>query len=134
MNIEAFLLCDCATDTFGKLNLLGAFDTIYAKIIPATHQACAIAARIRFSKIELGQHHIKINIIDQDGNQIIPPLEGSIPVNFADNISSQAFNLILNIQRLKLENYGEYRVDLAIDNRHEASLPFFVSPPPQKPK
>ena len=34
MNIEAFLLCDAATDQQGKLNILGAFDNLYAKKIP----------------------------------------------------------------------------------------------------
>ena len=28
MNIEAFLLCDAATDSAGKLNVLGAFDQL----------------------------------------------------------------------------------------------------------
>ena len=51
MNIEAFLLCDAATGHQGKLNVLGAFDTIYAKQLPVIHPACAIALRIRFTKI-----------------------------------------------------------------------------------
>ena len=29
MEVEAFLLCDCATDQQGKLNILGAFDRLY---------------------------------------------------------------------------------------------------------
>ena len=31
MNIQVAVLCDAATDDNGKLNLLGAFDTIYAR-------------------------------------------------------------------------------------------------------
>jgi len=126
MNIEAFLLCDCATDSGGKLNVLGAFDSIYVRQLPAVHPACTIAARIRFSKIEQGQHSIRINVIDQDGKDIAPRLEDKISVNIPDNVDSSVVNLILNLQRLKLDSCGEYRIDLAIDNRLEGSLPFSV--------
>ena len=37
MNIQVAVLCDAATDDNGKLNLLGAFDTIYAPQTPAVH-------------------------------------------------------------------------------------------------
>ena len=37
MNIQVAVLCDAATEENGKLNLLGAFDTIIAQQIPATH-------------------------------------------------------------------------------------------------
>ncbi|MCK4752660.1 MAG: hypothetical protein KAS75_04375 [Planctomycetes bacterium] len=130
MNIEAFLLCDCATDTVGKLNILGAFDTLFAKKMPATHPSCTIATRVRFQRTQQGTHQINIKIIDQDGQSIAPKLEGSINVKVAENADSASYNIILNIQRLKLENYGEYRIDLNIDNQHLASLPFYVKQPP----
>ena len=68
MDVEAFILCDCATDQQGKLNILGAFDRLYTRKIPAVHPACAVAVRLRFSKFEEGEHTIKINLIDADGN------------------------------------------------------------------
>ena len=36
MNIQVAVLCDAATDDNGKLNLLGAFDTIYTQQLPST--------------------------------------------------------------------------------------------------
>ena len=36
MNIQVAVLCDAATNEHEKLNLLGAFDTIYARQFPAT--------------------------------------------------------------------------------------------------
>ena len=127
MNIEAFLLCDAATEQQGKLNVLGAFSNIYAKKIPIIHPACAIAVRIRFEKIEQGAHSVIIQIIDEDGNNISPKLEGNISVQARPHHESTGANLILNIQRLKFEKYGQYRIDLAIDNKLEASLPFNVT-------
>ncbi len=126
MNIEAFLLCDAATEQVGKLNILGAFDVIWTKEVPATHPACAIAARIRFEKVEEGNHPIKIHIIDEDGNPIGPNLQGNINVNIKEDVDSNITNIVLNIQRLKLEKFGQYRIDIAIDNQIKGSLPFYV--------
>ena len=126
MNIEAFLLCDAATDQQGKLNILGAFDNISAKKMPTMHPACAVAARIRFEKIEEGSHTIRIHIIDEDGKSIGPKLEGNVNVRIGDDVDSTATNIVLNIQRLKFEKYGQYRIDLAIDNQIKGSLPLNV--------
>ncbi len=126
MNIEAFLLCDCATDSFGKLNVLGAFDSIHAAEMPHVHPACTIAIRIRFSGTEHGQHQMRLNVIDIDGKSIVPKLEGQVNVPAKKDTNSVAVNMILNLQRLKFESFGEYRVDFAIDGRQEASLPFHV--------
>ena len=132
MNIEAFLLCDAATDQNGKLNVLGAFDNIFAKEVPTRHRSCSIAARIRFSKIEAGDHTVKIFIIDADGNSIGPKLEGGISVRVGDNAPAAVVNLILNMQNLEFQQYGQYQIDLAIDGAVQASLPLHVRPVPEK--
>jgi len=133
MNIEAFLLCDCATDQRGKLNVLGAFDSIYARKMPTVHPACTVATRIRFERIEEGEHKVSIAVIDEDGRAIVPRLNGKISVRAREDVGSSVVNLILNLQRLKFENYGEYRIDLAIDGKVEGSLPFSVREVPSRP-
>jgi hypothetical protein len=133
MDIEAFLLCDAATDYGGKLNVLGAFDAIWAGQLPAMHPACAVALRIRFSRIEEGQHQFKIYIIDEDGNQVIPKLEGVISVKVPPASDSAVVNLVANLQRLKLPKYGRYTIDLAIDGQQKGSLPFVLAQPPPRP-
>lgn len=126
MNIEVFTLCDAATGDSGKLNILGAFDTIFAAKMPAIHPQCAIALRIRFESIERGEHKVIVNFVDTDGKHIIPPLNGAIQVNFREDQRYSSSNLILNIQQLKLPRYGEYSIDVAIDGKQEASLPLLV--------
>jgi hypothetical protein len=126
MNIEAFLLCDAATDQQGKLNILGTFDTIFTKQMPAVHPACAVTMRIRFEKIEEGDHPIRIHIIDEDGKSIGPKLQANVNVSIGDDADSTATNLILNILNLKFEKCGQYRIDLAVDNQVKASLPLYV--------
>ncbi len=110
----------------------GLFDSIFTNQMPVVHPACTIAARIRFGKIEEGDHKIRVDVIDQDGKAIVPRLDGNISVRVAGNVDSSVVNLILNLQRLRLENYGEYRIDLAIDGRQERTLPFNVRKVPNQ--
>ena len=126
MQIEIFSLCDAATSGGGKVNILGAFDTIFAKKTPAMHPQCAIALRVRFEIAEGNEHEVAVNFIDEDGKSIFPPAKGKIQINFPEGQRSASTNLILNIQGLKLEKYGEYAIELTIDKRNEGSLPLYV--------
>ena len=127
MNIEIFSLCDAATsDVSGKLNVLGAFDTIFTGSMPTINPHCAIALRIRFDSTERGGHTVTVNFVDVDGKHIIPGANGTITVNFPDLQRSGSANLVLNLQMLKLERFGEYSIDLAIDGQVKSSLPLFV--------
>jgi len=127
MHIEVFSLCDAATgDVAGKLNVLGAFDTIFSAKMPTVYPQCAIALRIRFENIERGSHRVAVNFVDMDGKHIVPGANGTININFPDEQRSGSSNFVFNLQMLKLENYSEYSIDLAVDGRKEASLPLFV--------
>lgn len=133
MNVEAFLLCDAATDQQGKLNVLGAFDNIFAGQLPAVHPACAVAARIRFQAIESGNHAVRMHVIDEDGHSIGPKIEGNIAIHIGEDSDSGVVNLIFNVQGLKFEKHGKYRIDLAIDGNIQASLPLRVREAPNQP-
>lgn len=126
MQIEVFALCDAATGDAGKLNVLGAFDTLWVSKFPAVHAQCTVALRVRFSRLEKGEHQVKVSFIDMDGKEIIPSLQGAIHITFPEDQSSGSANLIMNIQGLKLEKVGEHAIDLSIDNQQTASLPLFV--------
>ena len=78
MNIQVAVLCDAATEDNGKLNLLGAFDTIFAPQLPAVHPQCAVALRVTFMSGDEGDHKLKLNFVNADGKSIMPPIE--IPV------------------------------------------------------
>ncbi len=128
MNVELFVLCDAATDYQGKLNILGTFDAIRAKETPVVYPLCTVALRMRFLKTEEGEHKIRISIADEDGNLIIKPVEANINVQSnSTQLTSIATNIVLNLQRLQFPKYGEYLIDLAIDGRHEASLPLYIN-------
>src|SRR4029434_1912366 len=72
MNIQVAVLCDAATDENGKLNLLGAFDTIYTQQLPAVHPQCSIALRITFGNEDEGSHKLKLTFVDAHVRPSIP--------------------------------------------------------------
>jgi hypothetical protein len=125
MNIEVFALCDAATEGDGKLNLLGAFDTVGAREEPVVVAHCSIALRARFKRIESGARQVRLALVDADGRPVIPPFQTVMNIQVRDQDSVVA-NLILNLQQVKLGAFGRYAIDLAVDGRQEGSLPFFV--------
>jgi hypothetical protein len=129
MNLEIFALCDAATESGGKLNLLGAFDTIVAPAAPHVHPACAVVLRLRFKRIEAGRHTVRLDVVDADGHRAGPPFQTEADIRLGDAEDAVA-NLILNFQQLRLEQFGRYCVDLAIDGRQEGSLPLYLRPIP----
>lgn len=126
MNIQVAVLCDAAADYNGKLNLLGTFDTIFTKQMPALHPQCSVALRIIFQKIEEGAHKLKMNFVDEDGKFVMPSIDLPIDVSIPADSSFISRNFVINIQQLKFERAGSYSIDLAVDGRQEASIPLFV--------
>ncbi len=127
MIIETFLLSDAATDSQGKLNVLGAFDTILVKSLPATHPACAVAIRIRFKPTEYGLHNIEIALKDSKSKGIIAPATIKLDVKSTDSLMpSASVNVIMNINGLKIESSGTHTISLVVDKKEIASIPLFV--------
>lgn len=133
MQPELFVLCDAATDSQGKLNVLGVFDTIFAVSLPALHPQCAIAGRIRFEQPEGGEHSFKLTVFDGQGKPLLPPFEGKVQVKFEKPDQPARLNLIVSVGGLKFESYGPHSVELEIDGTRAANMPFYVSKPRTQP-
>ena len=133
MNIQVAVLCDAATDDNGKLNLLGAFDTIYARELPAIHPQCAVALRVTFLGGDEGKRQLKLNFVDADGRAIMPPIEIPVEVVLPEDMHFGTRNFIINIQQLKFEQPGLYSVDLSLDGQSQSSIPLLVKHVPPQP-
>lgn len=133
MNIQAAVLCDAATDDHGKLNLLGAFDTIYAQQLPAIHPQCAIALRVTFTSGDEGAHQMKLHFVDADGRPIMPGMDIPVEVAIPEDTHFGTRNFIINIQQLKFEAPGLYAIDVTLGGQTVASVPLMVRlvPSPQ---
>ncbi len=110
MKVEIFTVCDAATsDSGGKLNVLGSFDRINASSVPVTHPLCALAIKMRFERLEEGQKRVRISFMDSDGKAVMPTLDAATQVMFPPDEPSVTACLVLQIQQLKLPNFGDTR-------------------------
>lgn len=129
MKLEAFLIADAATDSQGKINVLGAFDTIYAKQIPVVHPALSIVIRLRLHPDEAGEHDLQISIKNNQNDDIVPPLIGKFGVNPDRKDKEVRANIILHMQTIEFREYGELWVHLTIDGDLFSTIPFYVEEP-----
>ena len=133
MNIQVAVVCDAATDDNGKLNLLGAFDTIFAQEFPATQPQCTVALRVSFMPSDEGQRKLSLKFINADGQPILPPIDMPMLVKLPDDGFFATHNFIVNIQQLKFAETGLYSVDVLIDDKSQASIPLVVKNLPRRP-
>ena len=133
MNIEIAAICDAATanDIGGRMNILGAFDRIFAKF-PLVIPQCSAAFRLRYQRSEAGSHQLSLSIEDVVGHPIVPPMQSEIELQpVAPGFDTAAVNMILNMQRLKIERPDKYIVRLIIDEEEYAALPLYALDVPQ---
>jgi len=134
MNIQVAVLCDAATDDNGKLNLLGAFDTIFAPQLPAVHPQCSVALRVTFVSGDEGDRKLKLNFVNADGHSIMPPIEIPVSVALPEDAHFVTRNFIVNIQGLRFPEAGLYSVDVRLDDKSKAGLPLWVKNLPPREK
>jgi hypothetical protein len=126
MNIQVAVLCDAATEDNGKLNLLGAFDTIYAQQLPAVHPQCSLALRVTFGHEDEGDRDLRLNFVDADGRAIMPQIPIPLKVTLPGDSHFSTRNFIVNIQQLKFDNPGLYSMDISLNGRTHASIPMLI--------
>ena len=126
MEIQVATLCDSAMDSNGKLCVLGTFDTICSRGTPVVHPQCALALRICFRPGDEGARKLSIRFIDADGKQLMPPLNTQIQVKMPDDGYFVTRNIVLNLQRLKFEEVGNFSIDITADETMLTRVPLRV--------
>ena len=126
MKIELLALADFAADYGGKLSVIGIFDTIFARQMPAVHPHCCLAVKLRFDKDEEGQKRLRLAICDDDGKLVLPAMEIPITVAMPADAQTNTIQVVANIAGMKIETFGEYSIDLELDGRHQGSSPLYA--------
>ncbi len=129
MQLEILTFCDAAVEYAGRLNLLGASDTIVAAEFPFRYAHCALAMRMRAARIEAGDHAVRVMVINADGAPILD-VQGQMQVRFIGAFDG-AMHLIINAQNLEFASEGEYSIEVAVDGIQLGSSPLFVRTPAQ---
>ncbi|OGH02471.1 MAG: hypothetical protein A2798_02335 [Candidatus Levybacteria bacterium RIFCSPHIGHO2_01_FULL_37_17] len=126
-----FLLADYAsTDRDGKLMINGVFETIYAQSVPALHQTLYLVGSVMVDDKDIQSANVDLDILDSKGNSIvenkIPTLKVSLPKY---NDRKRNFNIIYQLNSVKLSNYGEHKIAVKVNGKDLASASFFVDKP-----
>ncbi len=126
MEVQIAALCDSAADYNGKLCIMGTFDTILGQTFPLVHPQCSIALRLLFREDDAGMFPVKINIVNEDGQSVVPPIETRLEVVLPDDSVFFMRNIVCNMQHLKFERPGSYSIDVNINGRPVVGIPFRI--------
>lgn len=126
MDIQVATLCDSAMDYNGKLCVLGTFDTICSRGLPVIHPQCSLALRICFRAGDEGRRHFSIRFIDADGKPVINPFDADMEVKLPNDAYFVTRNIVINIQRLKFDEAGQYSIDVSADGHILTRVPLRV--------
>jgi len=131
MRVRLALLADSANvSREGKLNILGVFDTIYARQFPTVHPQMQLVIRFEASPEEAGStHQIEVQLVTQDGRVAIR-LPATMTVGRRELGEVIGIDHILALNNVTLEEPGRYTFRIAVDGTVAAAMSLRVEPLP----
>ena len=82
---------------------------------------------MRFACDEAGAHQLRIALRNKKGVLLIPELRARFNVKPPVDNGSVAANLVLNLNKLKIEEFGCHEIALFIDDKMVESIPLIVA-------
>lgn len=128
MEVDLALLCDAATiDASGKLNILGIFDRIAVRSLPARHPRLSLVLRFTGGVDEAGTHDLAITLRDPDGEEMVNA-NGQMRLGAGPGSVSAGVKVpqVLNFDGLVFKRDGNFVFDVEVDGVHEVSIPLRV--------
>ncbi len=122
----------------GKLSVMGIFENINVPEFPYTHAQMFLAFRIVLNYAEVGKEiPLKIECVDADGNRVfqakakfqLAAVEGRKPKRG----DTPGLNQIIGINGVRFTRPGSHDVNIFVDGKLMAQIPFEVKRQPQKP-
>jgi len=133
VKVDFAFLCDYAEGS-GKLSALGiGFEIIIGKQLPVRHPHFCLVIQLRTSTVEASAKEIKVYLIDADGKDVIPPLQGKFNIPKAPSGTESIGRVVMEFNSVQFPLYDTYSVRAVIEGIEMVSIPFKVIPPPQKP-
>ena len=126
MNVRIGVLADYASMSQGhKLNILGIFTNIMAQTEPITHTQMKLVAQFEFNSSEVGNKNLKIELVDEDGREILS-ISGEIQIPHSPDGSPSLLNQILNFNNIVFPRFGEYEFRILLDGLTVCTIPLRV--------
>lgn len=93
---------------------------------PRDPPECSLALRICFRAGDEGRRHFSIRFIDADGKPVINPFDADMEVKLPNDAYFVTRNIVINIQRLKFDEAGQYSIDVSADGHILTRVPLRV--------
>jgi hypothetical protein len=119
----------------GKMNILGAFDVLFAEGTPVMHPVIWFVARLQIGVNDFGQHQVLLRVVTEDGDTVLSPLTLNVDLPKPSVYSGDPvfLPLMLQVQNAQFPEYGTYTFELWVDDAMVASAPLFIRQPPMQP-
>lgn len=126
MNVPMAFLADYSNvSQEGKLNVLGIFDKIFVRELPAFHPQMYLVLRLTAGAAERGlTKKLTILLLDADGEKI-SAIEGTFTVP-EDAPLQSAINEIIILNGLGFPHAGDYSFHILINGEEKTTIPFAV--------
>ena len=113
------------------LNILGIFSKLFAPNAPVVHPQMQVVAQFEFEHDELGEKHVKVVLMDIDGNEVLS-LEGPMLVPGNNTPDPVIVNQVIQLHNVVFPKFGHYEFAFEIDGKPlDVRLPIELSPMPQ---
>jgi len=130
MNVDYAFLCDYA-EGGAKLSALGiGFENIIGKQLPVRHPHFCLVIQLRTSTVEAGAKDIKVHLIDADGKDVIPAIEGKFNLPRAASGTESIGRVVMEFNNVQFPLYDTYSVRAVIEGIEMVNIAFKVIPPP----
>lgn len=134
MELDFALIADAANvSQEGKLNILGIFDTIWAREFPVRHAAMVFVLRVKADFTDQGSHSLEVRLLDADGEQLFRA-EGPMQVPGSAPGRPVKPHVIMGLSGVSFRAPGDYSFEVSIDGHHLKSVPLFVMEAPTAPE
>ena len=83
-----------------------------------------LVVRLEAHPTEAGEHALKLHLVDEDGGDCVPPLQGGFPTGDPPfpGVPIRTAPLILQMHGVRFDKPGHYSFELLVDNHHLRSL------------
>ncbi len=134
MELDFALIADAANvSQEGKLNILGIFDTIWAREFPVRHAAMVFVLRVKADFTEHGAHTLEVRLLDADGEHLFRA-EGPIQVPGSAPGRAVKPHVIMGLSGVSFKAPGDYSFEVIVDGHHLKSVPLYVMEAPAPPE
>ena len=131
MEVSLAVLADSANVSVeGKLNILGEFDTVFAKETPTALPMMVLVLRLEAEPNEAKSYPLEIRVVDEK-KEVVGKLGGA-RVDFPKPPRSgvpRRSQTILNIQGAYFPAHGAYGFEVWVGGKLLRRVPLFVLPP-----